>query len=75
MIIFSNGIESSSCKPLTDAEWILMDLCIIQLADHYSTPSNGFVKMLYDNILGRVPDEPVLNLQKIAYMIGIFTGA
>jgi len=51
----------SAPVPLTPHDWVLMDLNIIQLIDHYGATPEGFIKMLYDNILGRVPDDSGLN--------------
>ena len=38
-----------------------MDLTIEQLLSQYGPTPEGFCKMLYDNILGRCPDEDGLN--------------
>lgn len=48
-------------KPLTPEDWVLLDLNITQLLEHYGASSDGFIKMLYDNILGRVTDAGGLN--------------
>src|SRR5665648_643996 len=48
-------------RPLTPEEWVALDLNTRQLRDHYGATSLGFIKMLYDNILNRVPDDSGLN--------------
>lgn len=48
-------------NPLTPEEILLLELSIGQQADLYGKTTTGFVKALYDNILGRVPDESGLN--------------
>jgi hypothetical protein len=50
-----------SSKPLTPQEQVLLNLSICQQADLYGKNNTGFIKMLYDNILGRVPDDEGLN--------------
>jgi len=47
---------ASSSKPLTPEEQVLRDLSIGQQVDLYGKTTTGFTKMLYDNILDRVPD-------------------
>ncbi|MCL6087770.1 MAG: DUF4214 domain-containing protein, partial [Actinobacteria bacterium] len=48
-------------RPLTLEELILLELSIDQQADLYGRTATGFVKTLYDNILGRVTDDSGLN--------------
>jgi len=48
--------QSSPSNLLTHKDWVLMDLKIDQLLANYGPTPEGFVKMLYDTILGRVPD-------------------
>jgi hypothetical protein len=48
-------------KPLTLEEWVLMELNINQLLDHYGATSTGFLNMLYDNSMLRISDETGLN--------------
>jgi len=49
---------ATSNRTITPDEWVSMDLNMDQLLDHYGATAEGFNKMLYDNILGRIPDEP-----------------
>lgn len=42
--------------PLTPEEQVSLDLSIAQQVATYGASNIGFTKMLYDNILGRVPD-------------------
>jgi hypothetical protein len=58
---FSVPSGTASPKPLTPQEQVLLNLSICQQADLYGRTNTGFVKMLYDNILGRVPDDEGLN--------------
>lgn len=43
-------------KPLTPEEQVSLELSIQQQVSLYGANNVGFTKMLYDNILGRVPD-------------------
>jgi hypothetical protein len=61
LVIETSGGNISAATPLTPQEWVALDLNIKQLLDHYGPTSEGFIKMLYDNILGRVPDDSGLN--------------
>jgi len=47
---------SSSPRALTPEEIVALNLTIQQQVDRYGTTNNGFVRMLYDNALGRVYD-------------------
>jgi hypothetical protein len=67
--------ESNYARPLTPEDWVLMDLSIGQLLSHYGPTTEGFVKTLYDNILGRVPDEDGLNYWTDQLNNNIFTGS
>ena len=59
---FSTSISSiSPSKPITPEDLVLMDLNINQLLDLYGATPEGFVKMLYDIILNRVPDDKGLS--------------
>lgn len=50
------GFGTISPKPLSPQDWVLKDLNIDQLLSLYGPTPEGLVKMLYDTILGRVPD-------------------
>ena len=52
---------STPPKPLTAEEQAALDLSIAQQVDLYGASNIGFIKMLYDNILGRVSDDGGLN--------------
>ena len=54
-------VASTPSKPLTPEEQVLRNLSIGQQVDLYGKTTTGFTKMLYDNILGRVPDDEGLN--------------
>ena len=58
---FSVPSGASPSKPLTPQEQVMLNLSIAQQADLYGRTNTGFIKMLYDNILGRVPDDEGLN--------------
>ena len=55
------GTVAAPSKPLTPEEQVLRNLLFGQQVDLYGKTTTGFVKMLYDNILGRVPDDEGLN--------------
>jgi len=52
---------SAPSRPLTPEEQASLDLSIEQQADLYGKDNIGFVKMLYNNILGRASDDGGLN--------------
>jgi hypothetical protein len=58
---FSVPSGAAPPKPLTPQEQVMLNLSICQQADLYGKTNTGFVKTLYDNILGRVPDDEGLN--------------
>jgi len=58
---FSVPSGASPSKPLTPQEQVMLNLSFGQQSDLYGRTNAGFVKMLYDNILGRVPDDEGLN--------------
>jgi hypothetical protein len=60
-INLKKSISSTPSRPLTPEEIVLLNLSIGQQADLYGRNSTGFVKTLYDNIIGRVPDDSGLN--------------
>jgi hypothetical protein len=64
--LFGPGIAS---QPLTPYEWVLLDLNSRQLRDLYGPTPQGFIEMLYDNILNRVYD-----VEGRDYWMGQFTG-
>ena len=53
--------SAAPSRPLTPQEQVLLNLSLGQQADLYGRTTTGFVKTLYDNILGRVPDDNGLN--------------
>jgi predicted outer membrane repeat protein len=57
----SDPFPDSAAITLTPEDWVLMDLDVAELFDHYGASTEGFTKMLYDSILGRVPDAEGLN--------------
>lgn len=63
--------SSTSPRPLTPEERVLQNLTIGQQANLYGSNTTGFVKTLYDNILGRVTDEGGLNDQVTALNNGM----
>jgi hypothetical protein len=52
----SDSPTSSSPRALTPEEIVALNLTIQQQVDRYGATNNGFVRMLYDNALGRVYD-------------------
>jgi hypothetical protein len=62
LVLFDNfRLSPNIFSPLTPAEWVALDLNVQQLRDHYGPTPPGFINMLYDNSLQRVPDEEGLN--------------
>ncbi len=55
-IVEFGGFDPVKPRPLTPYDWVLMDLNIDQLVSHYGPTPEGFIKMIYDTILARVPD-------------------
>jgi len=52
---------STPPRPLTAEEQAALNLSLAQQVDLYGASATGFVKMLYDNILGRAADSEGLN--------------
>ncbi|MCL5071452.1 MAG: DUF4214 domain-containing protein [Actinobacteria bacterium] len=52
---------TAQSNSLAAEDWVSEDLTVIELLNHYGASATGFTKMLYDNILDRVPDESGLN--------------
>jgi len=55
------GVTASSSftsRSRAAEEWVALNLNIQELKEHYGPTLNGFIDMLYDNSLHRVPDEP-----------------
>ena len=52
---------STPPKPLTPEEIVALSLTMQQQVDTYGATNNGFIEMLYDNVLGRVHEDEGLN--------------
>lgn len=52
---------SSAPRSLTPDEWVAQNHNIDQLANHYGPTPTGFLGMLYDNSMQRIPDTSGLN--------------
>ena len=52
---------SSTPRPLTPEEIVALSLTMQQQINTYGASNTGFIKTLYDNILGRVPEDKGLN--------------
>jgi hypothetical protein len=59
-------------RPLTPDEWVDLNLNMGQLVDHYGATSLGFLGMLYDNSMQRIPDAPGLNYWNEQLTGGVF---
>ena len=60
--VVNRGVtQPSAPKPLTPEEQASLNLSIEQQTSLYGKDNIGFIKMLYDNILGRAADEGGLN--------------
>ena len=53
--------SSGGPSALTPDEWVDLNLDIDQLVNHYGATSTGFLEMLYDNSMQRIPDTSGLN--------------
>lgn len=61
IVEFGGVGNNGTPAPLTPQDWVLKDLNIDELVALYGPTPEGFIKMLYDNILGRVPDDSGLD--------------
>ena len=52
---------SAPPRPLTAEEIVALSLTMQQQINTYGATANGFVEMLHDNVLGRVPEDEGLN--------------
>jgi len=52
---------SGTPRSLTPDEWVTQNLNMGQLVNHYGATSTGFLGMLYDNSMLRIPDTSGLN--------------
>jgi len=66
---------TSAKIPLSPEDWVLLNLNITQLVGHYGASSLGLLYTLYDNILGRVPDEDGLNYWNTQLNNSLFTAS
>jgi len=57
----SGSSGSDSSRPLTPDEWVTQNLNMGQLVNHYGATPAGFLGMLYDNSMLRIPDTSGLN--------------
>ena len=63
---------SSTPRALTPDEWVDLDLNIEQLLNHYGATPTGFLGMLYDNSMLRIPDTSGLNYWNEQLTGGVF---
>jgi hypothetical protein len=61
--------------PLSPRDWVLKDLSIDELLAYYGPTPEGFIKMLYDNILGRLYDDSGFDYWKEQLNTGVFTAS
>ena len=61
--------------PLSPRDWVLKDLNIDELLAYYGPTPEGFVKMLYDTILGRLYDDSGFDYWKEQLNTGVFTAS
>jgi hypothetical protein len=75
-VTVTDKVQGSSAagtpRPLTPDEWVALNLNMGQLVDHYGATSLGFLGMLYDNIMQRIPDAPGLNYWNEQLTGGVF---
>ena len=63
---------SSTPRPLTPDEWVTQNLDMGQLVNHYGATPTGFLGMLYDNSMLRIPDTSGLNYWNEQLTGGVF---
>lgn len=61
--------------PLSPRDWVLKDLNIDELLAYYGPTPEGFIKMLYDTILGRLYDDSGFDYWKEQLNTGVFTAS
>ena len=64
--------SSSAPRALTPDEWVTQNLNIDQLVNHYGANPTGFLGMLYDNSMQRIPDSSGLNYWNEQLTGGVF---
>ncbi|MEI7615951.1 MAG: leucine-rich repeat protein, partial [Actinomycetota bacterium] len=52
----ADSTGSGTSRPLTPDEWVNLNLDMGQLVNHHGATSTGFLGMLYDNSMLRIPD-------------------
>jgi hypothetical protein len=71
-IITITEAAASESRPLTPDEWVTQNLDMGQLVNHYGATSTGFLGMLYDNSMLRIPDAPGRNYWNEQLTGGVF---
>ena len=62
----------TAAVPITPDEWVDLNLDMGQLVNHYGATSTGFLGMLYDNSMQRIPDTSGLNYWNEQLTGGVF---